>query len=159
MRPGIIYVSLSAYGNAGPWADRRGFDSLVQTATGMNVAEAEAAGETGLRPLPSQALDHAAGYLMALGALVALLRRAEQGGSWHVQVSLARTGLWLRSLGRVADGFSCPEMKFADIKDRLEAAPSGYGELSAVRHAAELSATPARWTRPSTPFGTHPPRW
>jgi crotonobetainyl-CoA:carnitine CoA-transferase CaiB-like acyl-CoA transferase len=159
MRPGIIYVSLSAYGNAGPWADRRGFDSLVQTATGMNVAEAEAAGETGLRPLPSQALDHAAGYLMALGALVALLRRAEQGGSWHVQVSLARTGLWLRSLGRVADGFSCPEMKFADIKDRLEAAPSGYGELSAVRHAAELSATPAQWARPSTPFGTDPPRW
>jgi len=159
LRPSIIYVSLSAYGNAGPWAGRRGFDSLVQTATGLNIAEAEAAGETGLRPLPSQALDHAAGYLMALGALVGLLRRAEQGGSWHVQVSLARTGLWLRSLGRVADGFSCPEMKFADIKDRLEAAPSDYGELSAVEHAAELSATPARWTHPSTPFGTHPPRW
>ena len=66
--PGIVYVSLSAYGHAGPWADRRGFDSLVQTASGLNLAEAEAAGEHSPRALPCQAIDHAAGYLAALGA-------------------------------------------------------------------------------------------
>ena len=61
LRPGIVCVSLSAYGHAGPWAERRGFDSLVQTTTGLNYAEAEAAGETNPRPLPCQAIDHASG--------------------------------------------------------------------------------------------------
>jgi crotonobetainyl-CoA:carnitine CoA-transferase CaiB-like acyl-CoA transferase len=159
LRPGLVYVSLSAYGHAGPWAGRRGFDSLVQTATGLNFAEAEAAGEAAPRALPCQALDHASGYLMALGALAGLLRRMDEGGSWHVRVSLARTALWLRGLGRVAGGFDAAETGFDQIGDRLETSASGYGELRAVRHAAVLSETPARWTRPSTPFGTHPPRW
>jgi crotonobetainyl-CoA:carnitine CoA-transferase CaiB-like acyl-CoA transferase len=160
LRPGIVYVSLSAYGHAGPWADRRGFDSLVQTTSGLNFAEAEAAGDDTPRALPCQALDHGAAYLLALGAIAGLLRRAEEGGSWLVRVSLVRTGLWLRSLGRVGDGFACPDPKFEDSGDRIEEVPSGYGgRLAAVRHAAQLSATPAQWTRPSMPFGSHPPEW
>ncbi|XLM19723.1 CoA transferase, partial [Chromobacterium piscinae] len=74
-RPGIVYVSLSAYGNTGPWAGRRGFDSLTQTASGFNLAEAEAAGSDAPRALPAQALDHIAGYLAALGAIAALHRQ------------------------------------------------------------------------------------
>ncbi len=93
MRPGIVAVSLSAYGHAGPWAGRRGFDSQVQNASGINVAEAEAAGVPPPRELPCQALDHASGYLMAFGAMMALLRKAREGGSWHVRVSLAQTGI------------------------------------------------------------------
>src|SRR3954469_16760843 len=76
LRPGIVYVSLCAYGHEGPWANRRGFDSLVQNANGINRAEAEAAGAQQPRPLPCQALDHAAGYLCAFGAMSALARRA-----------------------------------------------------------------------------------
>jgi crotonobetainyl-CoA:carnitine CoA-transferase CaiB-like acyl-CoA transferase len=159
IRPGIICVSLSAYGHAGPWATRRGFDSLTQTATGLNFAEAEASGKTGLLALPCQALDHASGYLMALGAITALLRRIDQGGSWHVRVALARTGLWLREMGRVAGGFDAPDIDFAQATDRLATYASAFGTLQAVRHAAEMSETPARWTLPSAPFGTHPPRW
>src|ERR1700704_5295161 len=68
--PGIIYVSLSAYGHAGSWAGRRGFDSLVQTATGFNHAEGRAAGVDGPKELPAQMLDHATGYLMAFGAMI-----------------------------------------------------------------------------------------
>jgi crotonobetainyl-CoA:carnitine CoA-transferase CaiB-like acyl-CoA transferase len=159
LRPGLVYVSLSAYGHTGPWAGRRGFDSLVQTATGLNLAEAEAAGEAAPRALPCQALDHASGYLMALGALAGLLRRMDEGGSWLVRVSLARTALWLRGLGRVDNGFNAADFGLDAIDDRLESAPSGYGELKAVKHAAVLSETPALWMRPPTPFGTHPPRW
>jgi len=159
LRPGIVCVSLSAYGHAGPWAERRGFDSLVQTTTGLNCAEAEAAGETNPRPLPCQAIDHATGYLMALGAMTALLRRVEQGGSWLVRLSLARTQWWLRQMGRVENGFACHDPRLEEIGDRIETSASGYGTLAAVRHAAELSETPARWERPSSPFGTHPPRW
>ena len=104
INPGIVYVTLSAYGHAGPWAERRGFDSLVQTATGFNHAEGQAAGVDGPKELPAQMLDHATGYFMAFGAMMAKARQSREGGSWHVRVSLAQTGRWLWNLGRVADG-------------------------------------------------------
>jgi hypothetical protein len=159
LRPGLVYVSLSAYGTTGPWAGRRGFDSLVQTASGFNAAEAEAAGVDTPKPLPAQALDHASGYLMAFGALAALHRRAVEGGSWHVQVSLARTGQWIRDLGRVAGGLACADPTQADIADFLEVVPSGFGQLTTVRHAAKMTRTPARWDWMSVPLGTDPAAW
>ena len=157
-RPGIVYVSLSAYSHKGPWAGRRGFDSLVQTASGFNAAEAEAAGISGPKPLPAQVLDHATGYLLAFGAMSALLRRAREGGSWHVRASLAQTGYWLRSLGRI-DGISAKDPARDDVLDCLEETPSGFGRLSAVRHPASMAETPPRWARPSVPLGTHAPAW
>ena len=156
LRPGIVYVSLSAYGDSGPWAQRRGFDSLVQTATGFNHAEAQAVGAPAPKPMPMQILDHASGYLMAYGAQVALARQATEGGSWHVRVSLAQTARWLRSLGRVSDGLP---RAMPPVAGFLETRPSGFGELAAVRHAAQFSLTPARWTRPSVSPGSHPTVW
>jgi crotonobetainyl-CoA:carnitine CoA-transferase CaiB-like acyl-CoA transferase len=159
LRPGLVTASLSAYGDCGPWSGRRGFDSLVQTASGFNLAEAAAAGEIKPKPLPAQALDHATGYLLAAGIMTALYRRATVGGSWHVSVSLARTGHWLRGLGRVADGFSVADPSLVDIADLMETTPSGFGLMTAVRHSAVLDETPARWTRPSMPLGSHPAIW
>jgi crotonobetainyl-CoA:carnitine CoA-transferase CaiB-like acyl-CoA transferase len=158
IRPGIIYVSLSAYGPDGPWAPRHGFDSLVQTASGFNVAEAQAAGVEGPKPLPAQVLDHCTGYLMAFAVMMALLRRSREGGSWHVQASLAQTGRWLRSLGRI-DGLHCKDPTSDDMKEFLEQSDSRFGRLTAVRHAANMSETPPRWERPSVPLGSHPPAW
>jgi crotonobetainyl-CoA:carnitine CoA-transferase CaiB-like acyl-CoA transferase len=129
IRPGIVYVSLSAYGHVGPWSARRGFDSITQTATGINHAEAEAAGQTAPKALPCQALDHGSGYLLAFGALTALMRRMQEGGSWHVQVSLARTGRWIRDLGRVKDGLACPAPQEDSLADLMEESPSGWGTL------------------------------
>ena len=156
LRPGIVYISLSAYGHTGPWAGRRGFDSLVQTATGFNDAEMLAAGEHKPKPMPVQILDYASGFLMAFAAQAALLRQAREGGSWHVRVSLARTGLWLRSLGRVEQGLA---QAMPVVDDALETTASGWGELRAVRHAANLSGVPGGWQRPSARPGTHAPRW
>jgi crotonobetainyl-CoA:carnitine CoA-transferase CaiB-like acyl-CoA transferase len=158
IRPGIVYVSLCAYGHQGPWAGRRGFDSLVQTASGLNVAEAEAAGAGEPKPLPAQALDHGTGYLMAFAAMSALGRRVRQGGSWHVRASLAQTGYWLRRLGRI-DGMACHDPGFDAASDRLDTQMSGFGWLTAARHAAVMSDTPPRWVRPSVPLGTHAPAW
>lgn len=158
LRPGIVYVSLCAYGHEGPWANRRGFDSLVQTASGINAAEAEAFGSREPRALPAQVLDHATGYLLAFAAMAALARRAERGGSWHVRASLAQTGHWLRQLGRI-DGTKCADPTFQDVRDCLEETPSGFGRLTAVRHAAVMADTPTRWARPSVPLGTDSPRW
>ena len=159
LRPGIVAVSLSAYGHAGPWAVRRGFDSLTQNANGINFAEAEAAGSDRPRELPAQALDHGAGYLIAFGAMMALHRRATEGGSWHVRVSLAQVGEWLKRMPRVAGGLAAPDPSAGDVADLLETSSSGFGRITAVRHAAILSATPAHWARPAVPLGTHPPAW
>ena len=161
LSPGIVCVSLSAWGHQGPWAFRRGFDSLVQNANGLNHAEAAAAGlASGPKELPAQALDHGAGYLMATGAAVALKRQREEGGSWLVRVSLAQTGEWLWRLGRQgAEGFRVETPAFEDVHDLLETQPSGFGPMTAVRHAGILSDTPARWERPSVPLGTHRPAW
>jgi crotonobetainyl-CoA:carnitine CoA-transferase CaiB-like acyl-CoA transferase len=159
IRPGIVYVSLSAFGHEGPWAYKRGYDSIVQAASGIKFAEGQAADIEDPRPLPAQALDHGSGYLIALGVMAALMRQAEQGGSWHVRVALARTGRWLQSLGRVERGFDCDPATRDNSLDYLEDADSGFGRLSVVRHAAQLSSTPARWLRPSMPLGSHPPKW
>ena len=159
INPGIIYVTLSAYGAAGPWAGRRGFDSLVQTATGFNHAEGQAAGVDGPKELPAQMLDHATGYFMAFGAMMAKARQAREGGSWHVQVSLAQSGRWLWDLGRVADGLNTRDLTGEAITPFIEEVGSGFGALRAVRHSAILSKTPAFWARPAMPLGSHPPHW
>jgi crotonobetainyl-CoA:carnitine CoA-transferase CaiB-like acyl-CoA transferase len=159
INPGIVYVTLSAYGHAGPWAERRGFDSLVQTSTGFNHAEGVAAGLKGPKELPAQMLDHAAGYLMAFGAMMAKARQAREGGSWHVRVSLAQTGRWLWNLSRVADGFKQADVEEGAVAPFMEDAPSGFGRLRAVKHSAILSKTPAYWARPAVRLGTDKAEW
>ena len=159
INPGIVYVSLSAYGHAGPWAERRGFNSLVQTATGFNHAEGEAAGVEGPKELPAQMLDHATGYLMAFGAMMAKARQAREGGSWHVRVSLARTGQWLWNLGRVADGFETEDLKGDAVKPLIEEMSLRLRSAAVRPHSASLSKTPAFWARPAMPLGSHPPQW
>jgi crotonobetainyl-CoA:carnitine CoA-transferase CaiB-like acyl-CoA transferase len=156
IRLGTVHVSLSAYGHEGPWAERRGFDSLVQTATGFNRAEAEAFNTKTPKALPMQILDYASGFLMAFGAAAALLRQYTEGGSWHVRVSLAQTAHWLRGQGRTVPDLAAPR---PDFKALVQDYPSGFGRLEAMPHAARFSLTPPRWARPSMPPGTHPPAW
>ena len=159
IKPGIIYVSLSAYGHEGPWSGRAGFDSLVQTASGINHAEAAAKGKNEPVALPCQALDHASGYFMAAAAMATLARQAREGGSWLIRISLARTGRWLQNLGQIENGFDCIAPTHEAVVDVMETSKSGYGDLTAVRHAAEMSDTPCRWERPSMPLGSHIPVW
>ena len=147
LSPGIVYVTLSAYGHAGPWAERRGFNSLVQTTTGFNHAEGQAAGLDGPKELPAQMLDHATGYFMAFGAMMAKARQAREGGSWHVRVSLAQTGRWLWNLGRLAEGLKTPDFYGDEIKPyieelglRLRHAEGGEAVGGAVAYARLLGA-------------------
>jgi crotonobetainyl-CoA:carnitine CoA-transferase CaiB-like acyl-CoA transferase len=91
--PGVVLVTLCAWGDRGPWAERRGFDSLVQSASG--IARREAVGRDEPGALPVQALDHATGYLAAAAAMAGLLRQSRDGGTWHTRLSLAQTAAWL----------------------------------------------------------------
>ena len=132
----------------------------MQTATGFNHAEGKAAGVDGPpKELPAQMLDHATGYFMAFGAMMAKARQAREGGSWHVQVSLAQTGRWLWDLGRVPGGLDSPDLASEAVSPFVEDVDSGFGALRSVRHSAILSKTPAFWARPAMPLGSHPPQW
>ncbi len=152
-RPGIVHASLSAYGSAGPWAPRRGFDSLVQTATGFNLAEAEAAGSDQPKAMPLQILDHAAGLLLAAGTIAALGRQQREGGSWSVQVSLARVAHWLRGMGRIPQGLLATPPDPAPWMDR---APSRFGELQFVRSAISWATPFARRAHPPADLSQRP---
>jgi crotonobetainyl-CoA:carnitine CoA-transferase CaiB-like acyl-CoA transferase len=159
LRPGIVCVSISAYSHAGPWAMRRGFDSLVQSASGIADTESRAAGTDAPKHLPCQALDHATGYLAAFGAMVALARRAVEGGSWHVRLSLAQTGRWLQSLGQIEDGWRVPDVSFGDVQDCLHSVDSPFGRVLGAAPAERLSRTPAFYARPPVPIGADAARW
>src|SRR5205807_2589465 len=97
LRPGIVFVSLCAFGHVGPWAARRGFDTVVQTVSGITSRQGDLfpGSAPGPQFYPVSAIDYLTGYLMAFGAMVALARRAREGGSWLVRISLAQTGRWL----------------------------------------------------------------
>jgi len=159
VRPGLVYVTLSAFGHVGPWAWRRGFDSLVQSATGIAHAEGEAAGLNGPGKLPCQALDHATGYLAAFGAMVALQRRAQEGGSWLVRVSLAQTARWLQGMGRVVDGHELPDLTDDEVAPWLQTQDSAFGRVTAIAPAEQMSETPPAFNLPPAPAGTHAAAW
>ena len=158
LRPGIVFVSLSAWGQDGPWAHRRGFDSLAQCAMGI---AAEQGGIDTPHHLPAQALDYVSGYLAAFGAMEALRRRATIGGSWLVRLSLAQSGHWIDGLGRIggdaAKGLAEP--RYDDIKDLLESRDTAWGRMEHLKPAVGMSETPPRWDLPAAPLGTHPPAW
>ncbi len=103
LRPGIICVSMCAFGHKGPWASRRGFDTAVQVVSGIAARQGEMfpGNDTGPKFYPVSAIDYLTGYLMAFGAMVALRKRAHEGGSWLVRLSLAQVGRWLQQQGEL----------------------------------------------------------
>jgi crotonobetainyl-CoA:carnitine CoA-transferase CaiB-like acyl-CoA transferase len=158
LRPGIVYVTLSAYSHVGPWAGRRGFDSLIQSASGF--VDEQSGGATPPRHLPAQVLDYVTGYLLAFGAMVALRRRAREGGSWLVRCSLVQTANWLWNLGRTDyDANRLPPLEFDDLSDLLTRTASKKGEITHLAPVLQMSETPPRWERPTSPLGSDPARW
>lgn len=151
-RPGIVVVELSAYGHMGPWAGRRGFDSLVQMASGIVATETSEDGGAPTRSLPAQALDHATGYLAALGAIAGLRRRHHEGGSWHVQVALARTGRWLEDLGHAERGQDAVQ---PDVSPFL----MQTGGITHVAPPGRIEGYVPHWRRPAPEMGEHEPVW
>ncbi|KAF1961873.1 CoA-transferase family III [Byssothecium circinans] len=161
--PNLVIASLSAYGPDGPWSNRRGFDSLVQTCSGINVADAEQydAGEAA-RVLPCQAFDHGAGYLLATGIIAALCKRAMNDGSYEVQVSLAGVMKYMRSLGRYPGRLAFERKDFTkpeDVGKYLETRQTGFGELRAVRHSATIEGLQTGWEIMPKSLGSDDPTW
>ncbi|MEE9518335.1 MAG: CoA transferase, partial [Candidatus Adiutricales bacterium] len=221
MRPGIVYVSMNCYGHEGPWKNRKGWEQLAQTATGLAVEQGSLtaadkggdddegnkngsllshlrfmgagtacpltvtvkggnddegkkngglrfrsrfmeAGTAGPRLLPAAATDYTTGYLAAFGALTALVLRAREGGSYYVRASLTQTAMMIEGLGRIgkeeasAQDRMLPEEESQKLVTVTE---TPWGAMTHLAPILSLSETPARWTRPTVPLGTHEPVW
>lgn len=158
LRPGIVSVSLSAWSREGPWSRRRGYDSLVQAACGLTLNEGEAAPSR----MPCAPLDYLAGYLAAYGAMIALARRAEEGGCWRVELSLLRMAEWIfetaDAIG-VKSNIPASMPQPGDLRDHYQTRDSDFGRLDHLAPALSLSATPPGWDRPPVPLGTDEPVW
>jgi crotonobetainyl-CoA:carnitine CoA-transferase CaiB-like acyl-CoA transferase len=161
--PNLIVASLDAYGPGHSWSLNRGFDSLVQTCSGINVAEAESYGSgEPMRVLPCQAFDHGAGYLLATGIVAALYKRATAGGAYEVSVSLAGVMKYMRSLGRYEgkSGFDRRDFRSPeDVKQYLELRQTHFGELEAVTHSAHIEGLSVGWDAMPKPLGSDTARW
>jgi crotonobetainyl-CoA:carnitine CoA-transferase CaiB-like acyl-CoA transferase len=162
--PGLVVVGLSAWGSRGPWGGRRGFDSIVQAASGIAVAESPDGDRPGA--LPCQLLDHGTGYLCAAAALQALARQSARGGTVFRALSLARTAHWLLGLPRdtagpagsaPAPGSRAP----ADGADRewLTTLDSAAGPVTTVRPPGQLDDEALSWTGPLSRYGGDEAAW
>ncbi|WP_329499394.1 CoA transferase [Kitasatospora herbaricolor] len=155
-RPGLVVGQLDAWGRSGPWAGRRGFDSLVQAGTGIAAIEAGPDGRPGV--LPAQALDHGTGYLLAAAVLRALTDRGASGGGRILRLSLAGTADWLlHGIRRpaAAEGAAGP----ADPDPWLAERDSAIGRLRYALPPAGYEGGPADWSRPPGRWGTDAPVW
>ena len=164
LRPGIVYISMCAFSHMGPWASRRGFDTVVQTVSGITNRQGDLfpGANPGPQFYPVSAIDYLTGYLMAFGGMVALNRRVHEGGSWLVRISLAQVGRWLVSQGEIpeADLKNIPaEFNPEEVASWSTVSDTPMGKLGHLGPVLSLSETPPRWARTSVPLGHHDPVW
>lgn len=156
IRPGIICTSISCYGADGPFSHRGGWEQVAQTMTGI------CHDNNPQRPhlLPAAACDYTTGYLAAYGVLLALARRAKDGGSYHVRVSLCQSGMFIHRQGKVE--YERPDMDLSASEldaIRIETNPPHLGPLRHLGPILRFSETPARWIRPTPKLGGDRPEW
>jgi crotonobetainyl-CoA:carnitine CoA-transferase CaiB-like acyl-CoA transferase len=155
-RPELAVVSLDAWGGMGPWSGLRGFDSIVQAATGIAHLYGTENHDGEWRPgaLPVQALDHATGYGVAAAAIALLARRRQTGLGGSARLSLVRTAEEL---------FALPAVHSAGMTNWPEPGPgtmaSTYGELRYALPPLLVAGQPLDYTAPPVPYGSSAPAW
>lgn len=157
LNPGLVDVSLNAYGWSGPWRNRRGFDSLVQMSAGIADAGMRGASAERPVPLPVQALDHATGYLMAAAAVRGIARRMGDGRGSTAQFALARTARLLVEEGHQPSSSSVTRESESDLAAGIERTP--WGDARRLSPPVSIDGTPMRWDLPATELGSSEPVW
>ncbi|WP_017253707.1 CoA transferase [Pseudomonas tolaasii] len=157
LAPGLIDVSLNAYGWSGPWRNRRGFDSLVQMSSGIANAGMAWKDSDKPVPLPLQALDHATGYLMAAAAIRALSERLSSGRGGSARLSLARTAKLLVEAGQVPEQVALRAEEPADQGLVVEQTP--WGQAHRLLAPLTISGTPLQWDLAAGELGSHRAQW
>ena len=157
IRPGLVDISLDAYGWSGPWRNRRGFDSLVQMSVGIADAGMRTLERNRPTPLPVQALDHATGYLLAAAAIRGLRERLETGRGFEGRTSLARVAELLLSAPAGATAGDLRAADEADWSDHIEA--TDFGMARRLRSPITIASTRLQWDLPARKLGSALPIW
>jgi crotonobetainyl-CoA:carnitine CoA-transferase CaiB-like acyl-CoA transferase len=154
-RPGIIYLSISCYGHGGPFSGRGGWEQISQSATGICLDN----GDERPRLLPASACDYTTGYNGAYGVLLALARRAREGGSYHVRVSLCRSGMFIHKQGMVEYPGDDVELGDAELDAVMIESEGGHGALKHLGPVLRLSETTPYWDHATPVLGSSKPEW
>ena len=160
MRPGIVCLSISCFGADGPFSHRAGWEQIAQTVTGICHGNGVDAGDNRPRLLPAAACDYTTGYLGAYGVLLALARRAREGGSYHVRVSLCQSGMFIQRQGRT-EAVPASDAFFTDdeLAEWRTTTETSYGPVRHLAPVLRFSETQPYWARPTPKFGGDKPEW
>lgn len=158
LNPGLVTVVVNAYGHSGPWAQRRGFDSLVQMSSGIADFGRSWKGCREPYPLPVQALDHATGYLAAAAACHGLVRLLREAQACETRLSLARTAELLWQLGTAAHRAG-GELTQDAVAPYLETVDTAWGPARRLSCPGVIDGCAPRWTLPAGPLATDAPRF
>lgn len=155
VRPGIVYASISCYGADGPFSHRAGWEQVAQTMTGLCHEG------TPDRPqlLPAAANDYTTGYLAAYGILLALARRATEGGSYHVRVSLCQSGMFIYRQGDVGYQKHGMDLSAAELNELLVESRPVAGPLRHLGPVVRMSETQPFWDKPTPVLGGNKAEW
>ncbi len=156
IRPGIVYVSISCYGYDGPWANRGGYEPIGQVTCGLSTTEGSMEAP---RNAPTVTMnDYLTAYLAAAGTVGALVRRAREGGSYHVKTSLTQASMWVLGRGVLPEA-PAAMAPYQPKSGEILRMQSPFGELDYVAPIAQFSETTAYWDRPPQPAGASPAKW
>lgn len=156
--PGVIYVSVSAYGSGGPWAGRGGYEPVGQVACGLAMEEGSA--DCPRLSCVGTLNDYLTAYLAAAGVTAALIRRAREGGSYHVKASLTRSSMWVQELGALPrESWPDGDLPFIEREEDFHERETAFGRLRVAKPIARFSDTPAFWANGPEPFGASAPEW
>ncbi|MDB9890570.1 CoA transferase [Alphaproteobacteria bacterium] len=159
IRPGLVYVSINCYGADGPFSHRAGWEQIAQIMTGIAAEGVQSSSGYKPKTLPAAANDYITGYLGAYGTLLALARRAREGGSYHVRVSLCQTGMMIYDQGKVG---ALPEnlnLEISDVESLCIESDSHLGRIKHLAPVLSLSETRPSWALPTPKMGSNDPRW
>ena len=154
-RPGIIYLSVSCYGAGGPFSDRGGWEQIGECATGICLDN----GDERPKLLPASACDYTTGLNGAYGVLLALARRAREGGSYHVAVSLCRSGMYIYKQGKVDYADADMGLSASELDPIMIESKGGRGVLRHLAPVLRMSETKPYWDKPSPVLGSNIPEW
>jgi crotonobetainyl-CoA:carnitine CoA-transferase CaiB-like acyl-CoA transferase len=159
IRPGLIYVSINCYGADGPFSHRGGWEQIAQIMTGIAAEGVQSSSGYKPKTLPAAANDYITGYLGAYGTLLALARRAREGGSYHVRVSLCQTGMMIYDQGKVGTLPENLNLGMSDVDSLCMESDSHLGRIKHLAPVLSLSETRPFWALPTPKMGSNDPRW
>ncbi|RQW61098.1 CoA transferase [Vibrio viridaestus] len=161
LRPGLIHIDVNCFGSGGPFATRAGWDQVAQAVTGLCHIEGQYTPDKTPKLMPVFTCDFLTGYLATFGGLVALYRRATEGGSYKVNVSLCQSAMLLQRQGmqdnfQNAPGKLSPQ-EFDAFSLQQESTP--YGDLKCLAPVLSMSETPCKWLTKTPELGSHQAEW